>query len=300
MATKWQDFGDGTYALIGGSNIGVIAHEGRAVMIDSGLDKSSVKKALRAIDQLGMTLEAVIITHGHADHFGGAGWLAEQMEMPVYAPGIEAAFVAHPLLEPLFLYGGAAPIAELRGKFTLAEHSAPDVQPLPVGRQEIAGLTLHVISLPGHAPAQVGIGYGDATLFCGDAVFPQATLDRHPILFCADLDAWLETLTRLPTLSYTRYVPGHGAPLTDNVAALAEQNIRRLREIRERTWAALTAPRTAHEVLHAVADAYDITFSAPEFFLLALTTIHAALTSLQRSGEAAILMEDNRMLWRRT
>lgn len=300
MAAKWQDFGDGTYALVSGSNIGVMAAEGRAVMIDSGLDKSSVRKALRAIDQLGATLEAVLITHGHADHFGGAGWLTEQMEMPVYAPGIEAAFVAHPLLEPLFLYGGATPIAELRGKFTLAEHSAPDVRPLAGGRQEIAGLPLRVISLPGHAPAQVGIGYGETTLFCGDAVFPQATLDRHPILFCADLDAWLETLARLPKLSYTRYVPGHGAPLTDDITALAEQNTRRLREIRERTWAALTAPRTAHEVLHTVAAAYEITFSAPAFFLLALTTIHAALTSLQRSGEAAILMEDNRMLWRRT
>ena len=300
MAAKWHNFGDGTYALIGGSNIGVIAAEGRAVMIDSGLDKSSVKKALRAIDQIGVTLEAVVITHGHADHFGGAGWLAEQMEMPVYAPGIEAAFVAHPLLEPLFLYGGAAPIAELRGKFTLAQHSVPDVKPLPVGRQEIAGWPLRVISLPGHAPAQVGIGYGDATLFCGDAVFPPATLDRHPILFCSDLDAWLETLTRLPTLSYARYVPGHGAPLTDDIAALAEQNTRRLREKIPGALFQMLLRGSNDEVLHAIATAYDITFSAPAFFRLALTTIHAALTSLQRSGEAAILMEDNRILWRRT
>jgi glyoxylase-like metal-dependent hydrolase (beta-lactamase superfamily II) len=152
MATQWHALGDGNFALTGGSNIGVIVREGRAVMIDAGLDKDAAKKALRATEGVGAKLAAIIITHGHADHFGGAGWLAQQVSVPVYAPPLEAVFATQPMLEPLFLYGGAAPIAELQGKFTLARQGVATIIPLDTGAQEIAGISLEIIPLPGHAP----------------------------------------------------------------------------------------------------------------------------------------------------
>lgn len=296
MNTNWLDLGTGAHVLLGGSNIGVITHEGRAIMVDAGLDRSVSKKALRQIEALGARLEALIITHGHADHFGGAGWLAER-GIPVYAPALEGVFATHPLLEPLFLYGGAAPIRELQGKFTLAQDSVPQIEAIASGTLALAGLTLNLIPLPGHAPAQLGVGYGDV-LYCGDVVFPEETLARHPILFCADLDAWLETLAGLPALPYTHFVPGHGETVQE-IAPLAEANAARLQEIRDQVWEALAEPHESEAVLRAVAAHFGITFAAPQFYLLALTTIHAALTSLQRAGAAAVEMVENRMLWRR-
>mgnify|MGYP000157573434 CR=1 FL=1 len=292
MATQWREVGEGNFALTGGSNIGVIVREGHAVIVDAGLDKDAAKKALRAVADVGAQAAALIITHGHADHFGGAGWLAQQAGIPVYAPPLEATFATQPLLEPLFLYGGAAPIAELRGKFTLARQGVETVIPLDTGMQEIAGMSLDIIPLPGHAPQQIGVGAGD-TCYCGDAVFPEETLERHPILFCADMDAWLRTLEHLPTLRYARYVPGHGEPV-QGITSLAERNAARLHEIRARVWESLRTPQEAH----AVAAHYGVTFTAPQFFLLALTTIHAALTSLQAAGAAAVEMVENRMVWR--
>lgn len=297
MATQWHELGDGNFALTDGSNIGVIVREGRAVMIDAGLDKGAAKKALRAAEVVDARLAAIIITHGHADHFGGAGWLARQAGIPVYASPLEATFATHPSLEPLFLYGGAAPIAELQGKFTLARQGVETITPLDTGSQEIAGIPLEIIPLPGHAPQQIGIVVAGDTCYCGDAVFPKETLARHPILFCADLDAWLATLERLPTLSYAWYVPGHGEPV-QTIAPLAERNATRLREIRAQVWESLATPQEAHGVLQAVAAHYGITFTAPQFFLLALTTIHAALTSLQAAGEATVEIVDNQMIWR--
>lgn len=297
MNTNWLDFGAGAYAFLGGSNIGGIACGGRAIMVDAGLDRSVSKKALRQLETLGARLEALVITHGHTDHFGGAGWLGER-GVPIYAPALEGVFATHPLLEPLFLYGGAAPIRELQGKFTLAQEFVPRIETVTPGALTLAGLELHLISLPGHAPAQLGVAYGDV-LYCGDVVFPQETLARHPILFCTDLDAWLETLAGLPVLPYTHFVPGHGEPV-QAIAPLAEANTARLREIRDQVWEALAEPHESAAVLRAVAVHFDVTFAAPQFYLLALTTIHAALTSLQRAGAAAVEMVENRMVWRRS
>ena len=50
----------------------------------------------------------------------------------------------------------------------------------------------------------------------------------------------------------------------------------------------------------AVLKLRGLTFAAPQIYLLALTTLHAALTSLQRAGAAVVEMDANRMLWRRT
>lgn len=297
MATQWREVGEGNFALTGGSNIGISIREGQAIIIDAGLDKDAAKKALRAVADAGAKPAALIITHGHADHFGGAGWLAQQAGIPVYAPPLEAVFAMQPLLEPLFLYGGAIPIAELQGKFTLARQGVETALPLDTGMQEIAGLPLDIIPLPGHAPQQIGVG-AEETCYCGDVVFPEETLERHPILFCADMDAWLRTLERLPTLRYTWYVPGHGEPLRD-IAPLAERNVGRLREIRAWVWESLGTPQEAQSVLRDVAARYNITFTAPQFFFLALTTIHAALASLQMAGEALVEMTNNQMMWRR-
>ncbi|MDF1514627.1 MAG: MBL fold metallo-hydrolase, partial [Anaerolineae bacterium] len=216
MAGQWHAFDNGTYVMASGSNIGFIVKDDVGLMVDAGLDASSAKQAVREYEKLGVALKAIVITHGHADHFGGAGWAAQKYQVPVYAPRLEGAFAVNPILEPLYLYGGAAPITELKGKFTLAKRGVVSTLPIEPGPLQIAGIDLEILPLYGHSPMQVGIAYGD-TLFCGDVIFPAATMQRHPILFCSDLDAWLETLAGIPDLNYQHFIPGHGEPQEDIV-----------------------------------------------------------------------------------
>ncbi|MBI4758879.1 MAG: MBL fold metallo-hydrolase, partial [Chloroflexi bacterium] len=58
------------YCLVGGSNVGLIVQDRRAVAVDTGLDKDSAKEVTLALNSLGARLEAMVITHAHADHFG--------------------------------------------------------------------------------------------------------------------------------------------------------------------------------------------------------------------------------------
>ena len=303
--SRWVDFGNDTFAWTGGSNIGFIVRGNRALMVDAGLDAAGARRAVRQFAALGAGLSGVILTHGHADHFGGAPSIARRDSIPVFAPPLEGTFAAHPLLEPLFLHGGAVPFAELRSKFTLAKEAVDAPQPLQPGPLTLDEIPVEIVALHGHAPQQVGVGYPAGehpaphgrTLYCGDAVFPLEIIKRHPILFCADMDAWLTTLASMPDLPYDRFVAGHGEPISD-IVPLVNATAARLREIRGVTHAALAEPQEPYALLRTVAAHFGVTFAAPQFFLLSLTTINAALTSLQLAGEAEITMVDNRLLWR--
>ncbi|MCJ7550235.1 MAG: MBL fold metallo-hydrolase [Anaerolineae bacterium] len=303
--SRWIDFGNNTFALTGGSNIGFIVQGNSALMVDAGLDARGARRAVRQFAALGAELAGVVLTHGHADHFGGAPWIARRDGIPVFAPALEGAFAAQPILQPLFLHGGAVPFAELRGKFTLAKEAVDAPQPLHPGSLTLQEIPVEIVALHGHAPQQVGVGYpavdhpapDGRTLYCGDAVFPMEILKRHPILFCADMDAWLTTLASMPDLPYDKFVAGHGEPVTD-IVPLVAATAARLREIRSVTHAVLAEPLEPYALLRAVAAHFGVTFTAPQSFLLSLTTINAALTSLQLAGEAEITMIDNRLLWR--
>ncbi len=299
---RLRDRADGlVFGLLGGSNIGGIIQGREALVVDSGLDKESARKIIRALHEEEAVPRALLITHGHADHFGGAAAFIKRAPVPLYASPFEAHFIEEPRLEPLFLAGGAAPFTALRGKFTQAKTGALVTDYLEAGTLTIDDFALEVIPLPGHSPQQVGFGL-DGVLFCGDALFPHNILDRHPILFCHDMDAWLTTLATFPTLveRYPLVLPGHGEPLNaEQALTLARANAQRLEEIRAQVWEHLDDPITPDGLLRTVADFYRVELSAPAFYLLSRTTIQAALTSLEAQGEAESIVEGNRWLWRR-
>jgi glyoxylase-like metal-dependent hydrolase (beta-lactamase superfamily II) len=302
---KRVELARGIFHLQDGSNVGLVVQDGdgkdgKGLLIDSGLDKDAARRTLRAAGEAGVALEAAFITHAHADHFGGAHALQRRAGVVVYAPALEAAMMAHPIMEPLFLFGGASPIGELRHKFTLAKPCPVDhvVEP---GPQEIGPFPVEVVPLPGHAPNQMGLAVGDV-LFCGDAVFPAEALQKHKVPFCVDVDETLSTLERLPDLPYARFAPGHGPayPAGEEFAAVCAANRERLEEIRALVYGALQEPQETGTLLQHVADHFGLRLEAAVLYLLNRTTILAALSSLERAGRVETAVEDNRLLWQRT
>lgn len=291
------------WLIQGGANIGVIAHEGRCLIIDSGTDKDAGRDILNQIKKLGLTPSALLVTHAHADHFGGAHYLVKQTGLKVYATRVEASVMAGPILEPLYLFSGAQPPRELQHKFLLAKPCPADII-LEGNERTVDSIPAQVISLPGHSTEQVGVAFGD-TFFVGDAFLTPEILDKHRIPFYTDIEAGLKTLSAMKTqvLAFRHIVAGHGEIYTSAEQAnrVIEYTIARLESILDQVRVALANgdARPATDILSAVAQAQDATITALPQYVLYNTTVQAALSTLYARGEISPLFQDNKLLWQR-
>jgi glyoxylase-like metal-dependent hydrolase (beta-lactamase superfamily II) len=303
MNTQLEQLQERTWVIQGGANIGVIASGGRCLIIDSGIDKDVGRDILNQVKKLGLTPTSLLITHAHADHFGGAHYLVRQTGLKVYATRIEAAIMSGPLLEPLYLFSGAQPPRELQHKFLLAKPCLADTI-LSGNEQSVDDIPLHVVPLPGHSIEQVGVAAGD-TLFTGDAFLTPDILDKHRIPFYSDVQMGLTTLSTLKTtlLPFKHIVAGHGEIYTSGEQAqrAIDYTVERLEAILEDLRAALSdgVAHPASDLLRAVAAAQGASIQSLSQYVLYNTTVQSALSTLYGRGEIAPLFDDNALLWHR-
>jgi len=117
--------------------IWLIRNETSAVAVDPG-DAGPVVDYLQRHQ---IRLVAILLTHHHADHTGGAAELQRRFDIPVYGPRREAiASITHPL-----------------GEGDLIDFPS-------------LGCTFQVLDVPGHTAGHIAY-YGINSLFCGDALF---------------------------------------------------------------------------------------------------------------------------------
>jgi glyoxylase-like metal-dependent hydrolase (beta-lactamase superfamily II) len=288
---------DYAYQLRGGSNAGLIVQDGQAVLVDTGLDRDTARRILRATEGLSIRIAGIVISHAHADHFGGAALLRTRTGAPVHAPALEAAIIANPLLEPLYLFSGAMPPADLRHKFTLAE-ACPVDRLLEPGETTIGPVSIRAIPAPGHAPNQMMVAGGGAC-FVADACFAPEILRKHGIPFYVDVTQAAETLDALADLdgAYETFVPGHGEAVRA-IRPWAGENAARLAEIRRAVKQALFEATELHDIVFQTASRLEVPLESPVIYYLTQTTMLACLSALQASGAAAAQMADNRLHWR--
>ena len=74
----------------------------RAAFVDPGGDLPRLKAAA---SQAGVTVEKILLTHGHIDHCGGAGILAEELGVPIEGPHEEDRYWIDRLAEDGAKYG---------------------------------------------------------------------------------------------------------------------------------------------------------------------------------------------------
>ena len=167
----------------------------RAIVIDPG---DNGEQLLDAIEKLGATVEAILITHTDVDHVGAVAPLAKATGAPVYCPKLEvdrlADIMGHVPIEGIGPYEGYEADETVEGGETL----------------ELAGLRIEVVATPGHTEGHVTYVFPDEGVIASGDVLFQGSVGRtdrpngdHQTL----LDSIATLLERCP--DDTLVLPGH-------------------------------------------------------------------------------------------
>ena len=130
---------------------------GRGLIVDPGDEPDRI---LATVEQMGVKVEAILLTHCHFDHIGAVNPVATVTGAPVYCPELETA-----LLADIMAYvpiPGIGPYESYE-----ADETVKGGETL-----ELAGMTLDVIFTPGHSPGHVTYSVRDEeAMFSGDVLF---------------------------------------------------------------------------------------------------------------------------------
>ncbi len=169
----------------------------RAAVVDPGGDLPRLRAQ---VQRLGVTLEAIWLTHAHIDHAGAAGTLARESALPIIGPhpGDQYWIDALPEQSRMFGFPEAEPFTPTRWL-----HDGDTV--------ELGDATLTVRHCPGHTPGHVVFHSAQARrCFVGDVLFA-GSIGRTDFPG-GDFDTLVASITQRlwPMGDDTVFIPGHG------------------------------------------------------------------------------------------
>lgn len=130
----------------------------RAAVVDPGGD---VERIAAALERHGLTLERILLTHGHLDHVGGTVEMRERYGVPVEGPQEEDRFWLDGLPRQAQMFG-----------FPHTDAFLPDRWLNDGDTVTVGNATLTVIHTPGHTPGHVVFFHAPSRLaLVGDVLF---------------------------------------------------------------------------------------------------------------------------------
>ncbi|EJD6378938.1 MULTISPECIES: MBL fold metallo-hydrolase [Providencia] len=168
-----------------------------AVVVDPG---GEAEKLISTIENLGLKLTKILLTHGHSDHIGASAILSKHFSVPIYGPQKEDAFWIENL-------------AEQNAMFYIGE--CPDFTPdywLEEGDKVTCGnITFDVLHCPGHTPGHIiFVNHADKLISMGDVLFKGGVgRSDFPRGNHQDLISSIKNKV-LPLGDDFQFIPGHG------------------------------------------------------------------------------------------
>ena len=169
----------------------------KAIVVDPG-DESD--RIVGIVNEMGLTVEVIVCTHGHFDHIAVVGDIKNQT-------GARVA-IHH---DELPLYYGAKDMAAFWGH-SMDAPPDPDILLSEGDTLTIGDLNFSILHTPGHSPGGICL-YGGNTVITGDTLF-KGSVGRTDF-YGGDMEKLKQSFRRLLALPEdTNVLPGHGPATT--------------------------------------------------------------------------------------
>ncbi|WP_323768546.1 MBL fold metallo-hydrolase [Antarctobacter sp.] len=181
-------------------------------VIDPGPDDRRHLEAILSALTPGQRVTHILVTHAHLDHAPLSRALSQETGAPVLGFGPPEAG-RRPVMQAL-AEGGLVGGGEGVDSGFVPDHVLADGDIV-----ETEDWRIEALHTPGHMANHLGFAWGDV-LFSGDLVMGWASSLVSPP--DGDLTAFMASLERLQSRNWSVFHAGHGAPVQDPAARLAE------------------------------------------------------------------------------
>lgn len=194
----------------------------KAVVVDTGVPGSG-PRILAALDRHGVAaadVTAIVITHGHIDHFGSAAYLRRELDAPIVAHHADAEAYTSGASLP----GSLRPTGPFGRVFVAMPPAHGSTEPFTPDVIVDTPMTLHefgvgaeILLTPGHTPGSISVLTDTGELLAADLIAGSflGAIRRKPANppFHLDRALNLDSLEAVLELGPSVFHVGHGGPL---------------------------------------------------------------------------------------
>ena len=296
-------------------------------LVDAGVNSDEALEAVGAAMSIHggsiRDLRRIIITHGHGDHIGLAGRIADLSGAEVFVHPLDRTDILTRPGEPLrerkgrlcsFLVEGGmsqressdlveSVLSRYRGAF-----SALNEQTIVEGAEvfRFDDFDLELIHTPGHSPGSIVLlNRRDGILFSGDSLIEEITFNpalesegEEPISGYLSLASYRASLDLIESLPVKKTLPGHGSPFSDvagTVERLRKHHVERSTKILDllKTWRNRHSYEEAPTQNRIAFEMFPSASSLELFYRVAAVHVHLCdlvakgmVASVNRNGES--------------
>ncbi|MFN8674620.1 MAG: MBL fold metallo-hydrolase [Candidatus Sericytochromatia bacterium] len=316
----------GTYYIkLKYTNAGFYMYKKHCVLIDTGSTEEEGKEIFDYFVSKGITVDAIIITHAHADNLAGAHYIKNKSKCKLYSTKEEAVVIENPKksnfsviipevkeIEVTESQVGQenqndkvihfVPIKKKVIQNTVLKHEKclvdGKIMPDSTWTMASSGHKFEIINLGGHTHGQIGVvtPSPDKVFFIGDSVYSAKELADNPIPYSSDISKTKKTLEYLLKSKYTMFVPTHGPHYDFSLTGDIYNNQRQIKMIEDSIIMHLSMPKTTDELVALVMSSFQIEENVPNFYALN-STISAYLEELKKAKKIKAILEKGKTRW---
>jgi glyoxylase-like metal-dependent hydrolase (beta-lactamase superfamily II) len=257
----------GTYYIPAPTNVGVYVFKDKhCLLVDTCLDNTEARHIDEVLQRHGLHLKYIVNTHCHLDHCNGNHYFQDTYPgCQVLGHASGRLFLENTGLVSVILFS-ADPVKGIQKK---AQQFTTQFS-LDWGANKINDEKFTILSLEGHAPAQIGVVTPEKVCFTGDAIFSRDILDKYSLPYLYDIAGSLDTLQRLREIDADQFVVGHAGQLYSKAELdqLVDFNLDNLQQYLKQVLELLEHPLTREDLLENLVVLNNLELNLTEYHLL--------------------------------